>query len=362
VGTGLNTINANYYAFVNFIIGIVRCIDPTTRQFFIIVPSSVSPEQLQQVNTLVRGSIPTPIPQSLSLTPGKRGVTSAPYTADYTPKPKQRRDTTQVVERVHEGYQNNGLDEPSDAPIEVYGPDTEIETNNSELEKSTEIDQSTSPITSRRKPAKIITPEGPKHIGDIGLQEEMQLLEQDWLKNSPTKLTTHKAQTTTNSSKSTPPTNKRKSDATENVQPQKAKKQKKKQKQKQKQNQKQQPLQHDEHEISKTNDNDENNEENDGEDAGRFVRNPIYQPNGANALLEELAQQERAWEAIEAHDEPEYEEHERTDGPQRKLHTPGRKNMFVRANVHDKRAAKRISPAGAQDIVGGKRFRRIPRR
>lgn len=110
----------------------MRSIDPATRQFYIIVPPSVSSERLQRVNTLVRGTIPTPIPLSLSLSAGHRTVTSTPYTAIYTAAPKLRKDPSRVAERVH-AQSGEGGQRTEDVPTDVYGPDTEIDTSIGEI-------------------------------------------------------------------------------------------------------------------------------------------------------------------------------------------------------------------------------------
>lgn len=324
------------------------------------------------MNTIVRGTIQTPTPLSLSISAATRVFTSAPYTAVYSATYKhkhghRREDAESVAERVRaqsfgsgeeEGQEEGG--EGEDMPAEVYGPDTEIDTNiernNSTLEEIEQVEEmAVLPTTppnptkttktkskTKTKPAKaLLTPEGPKRVEDIELQEEMDLLEQEHRTHSPK---TPKSNTPTKKP-STPTSDSPKPQGTENTNKSPNQKQKKKQKQNQKQAEP------------------ENNEAQ--EEEGRFVRNPKAQPYDAS-LLEELEQQERALAAIEAHEEaPEVEEvgYQQQEVP--RSSNPGYKSpkaAFIRANVRSKKVAKRIAPAGPNDVVGAKRAKRMPRK
>lgn len=64
-----------------YLSGIVRSIDSATRTMYITVPRDVDPARLQRVNTLLRGSIPTPMPMSLEYGDGSFKLSSAPYAA-----------------------------------------------------------------------------------------------------------------------------------------------------------------------------------------------------------------------------------------------------------------------------------------
>ena len=301
------------------------------------------------------------------------------------------------------------------ATTEVYGPDTEIDTSTGALEESMGVDEEddlslTPPTTPRAKPAKaIITAEGPKAIEEIGLQEEMELLEHEWLKHSPSSKaasSTHKpSQTKTSRStsttktppkstsatnkaskstsptkttpKSTPPAKTTPPKSTSSARDAHKRRSGDAGKDHTIKSQKQKLPPHsaddgdgggDDGVANGSGVQSEENEEDtemlprqEGEEVGRFVRNPNPQDTDI-ALLE---QHERAWEAIEMHEESVmHEAHEHTvmDVMQRKQHFVSPKNVLLRARVRDRRVAKRIAPAGDLEVVGSKRVKRIPRR
>lgn len=206
----------------------------------------------------------------------------------------------------------------------------------------------------------------------------MELLEQEWLKHphNATEESPKQKQTKTNSTKSTSPTKKHKDSTGEKAQLKKS------------------PKQHIQKRTESEQDNEsknngvQNNEsyEAEEEQIGRFVRNPIWEETARDnkegkkkrekgsdgnylddALVEELEQQERDWETIEAHEEEaERATHKVMEEPHNRRQMKARvfpKHALARANVKDARTAKRIAPAGALDVpVGRKKARRIPRR